>query len=243
MTPKLGPVLIKNLIAYCGSAEAIVREKPANLTKIPGVGPKIEQGLKAVDQEAVDSELQFIADNNIRPLYFLEKDYPERLKDLDDAPPLLFFKGQGDMQKRRSLGIVGTRQATRYGKECCEKIVSALAPFDVSIVSGLAHGIDETGHQAALKNNLETIGVLGHGLNHLYPAQNQRLADKMLDQGGLLTEFPSHIKPLRDNFPARNRIIAGSVDGLLVAETGTKGGALITAEIAYSYNMELLVFP
>ncbi len=243
LTPRLGPVLIKNLIAYCGSPEAVVREKPANLAKIPGVGAKIGENLKNVAEEEVDEELQFIEDHGVQPLYFLEKDYPDRLKDLDDAPPLLFLKGNTDLNKQKLLGIVGTRRATSYGKDRVRQVVEDLSSNDVTIVSGLAHGIDEMGHQAALKNDLETIGVLGHGLSHLYPAQNQALAEKISAQGGLLTEFPSSFGPLKDNFPARNRIIGGMVDGLLVAETGTKGGALITAEIAYSYNRELMVFP
>lgn len=243
MTPKLGPVLIKNLIAYCGSAEGVLREKPNTLAKIPGVGPKIGENLKNVDAARVDQELDFIAKHNIRPLYFLEKDYPERLKDLDDAPALLFYKGSGDLNKTKSLGIVGTRRCTHYGKETVRQMVEGLRSFDINIVSGLAHGIDETGHRAALENDLETIGVLAHGLNHVFPVQNTNLADNMTNQGGLLTEFPSGYGPYKDNFPARNRIIAGLVDGLIVAESGIKGGALITADIAYSYNREVLAIP
>ena len=243
MTPALGPITIKNLIAYCGSPEAVFREKYRHLEKIPGVGKKIGRQLQQVEEAQVEQEMQFIEANDVQPLYFLSRDYPERLKDLDDSPPLLFFKGNAEMNKQRVLGIVGTRRATTYGKDCCRQVVSDLADYDVTVISGLAHGIDETAHQAALKNDLETIGVLGHGFSTLYPAQNQGLADKMLHKGGLLTEFLSPMMPVRDNFPARNRIIAGLVDGLLVVETGTKGGALITAEIAYSYNRELMVFP
>lgn len=243
MTNKLGPVLIKNLIAYCGSAEGVLKEKPANLAKIPGIGPTIGENIKSVKEEDVEKELRYIEENALETLYFLDPNYPERLKDLDDAPPLLYFKGEGGLNKPKTLGIVGTRRATSYGKEMVHKVMEELKVFDVSIVSGLAHGIDETAHQAALKHDLQTIGVLGHGMEYLYPAQNANLAEKMLSQGGLLTEFPSSFKPLRDNFPARNRIIAGTVDGLLIAETGLKGGALITGEIAFSYNRELMVFP
>ncbi len=243
MTPQLGPVLIKNLIAYCGSAERVLKEKTTNLAKIPGIGKQIGDNIKSVKEEDIEKELHYIEANDIVPLYFLEANYPERLKDLDDAPPLLFFKGQGALNKPKTLGIVGTRRATSYGKDMVHKIVEDLAGFDITIVSGLAHGIDEASHQAALKNDLPTIGVLAHGMKYLYPAQNANLSEKMLSQGGLLTEFPSTMKPLPDNFPARNRIIAGTIDGLLIAETGEKGGALITGEIAYSYNREIMALP
>jgi DNA processing protein len=243
MTPNLGAVTLKNLIAYCGSPEAVVQEKPDHLRRIPGIGEKTAEGMGAVSQAQVDQEMAFIQEAGIEPLYFLEKGYPERLKDLNDAPVLLFYKGQPALNRHHAIGVVGTRRATAYGKAMCRELIAGLASYEPLVVSGLAHGIDETAHQAALKQEVPTVAVLGHGLHMCYPAQNEGLARQMQQSGGLLTEYTTQVRTVKDNFPARNRIIAGLLDGLLVVETGTKGGALITADIADSYNREVMTVP
>jgi len=176
-------------------------------------------------------------------LFFRDKDYPFRLKNCYDSPVLLYWKGNADLNTAKIIGIVGTRKATDYGKNICYKLVSGLADQQVLIVSGLAYGIDSCAHRAAIESGLPTVGVLGHGLDRIYPGFNRVLAEKMMKQGGLLTDFPSGTNPDRENFPKRNRIIAGLCDGIIVVEAGRKGGALITADIANSYNRDVFAVP
>lgn len=240
----VGAITAKNLISYCGSAKNVFLKPKAFLEKIPGIGPKTIDKIKNFKaQREVEREMEFIEKHKIKPLYYQSDDFPLRLKGIIDSPILLFYKGTSDLNSSRILSIVGTRKATPYGKLMTEKIVEELAAYQVLVVSGLAYGIDQYAHKAALKNNLPTVGVLGHGLDTMYPPAHRTLAAKMLEQGGLLTEFPSGTKPDRENFPARNRIVAGMCDGLLVVESANGGGALITANIALSYNKDLLAVP
>ncbi|MGA2823625.1 MAG: DNA-processing protein DprA, partial [Bacteroidales bacterium] len=208
IVPGIGDVLGKKLVTYCGSAEAVFREKNKLLAKVPRVGGKILEALsdKSILERAV-KELAFLEKFRIRTLFFLDKDYPFRLKNCIDSPVMLYYKGTADLNGSRIIGVVGTRNATEYGRSACHKIVSDLAQDKVMIVSGLAYGIDSCAHRAALENNLETIGVLGHGLDMIYPYQNKNLAEKMMKNGGLLTDFMSETQPDRENFPKRNRII------------------------------------
>lgn len=246
MVHNVGNVTIKNLIAYSGSPAAVFNEKKAHLEKIPGVGKQIARNIGQLtksDMERIDAELTFIEKHEIQPLYYLKQNFPDRLKDLDDGPVLLFSKGQIDLNRSRMLAVVGTRRATEYGKYICGKIVEGLNPYDPAIVSGLAYGIDQVGHSAALKHGLPTIGILAHGLDRVYPEQHRAMAVKMLDNGGLLTEYPSGVNPDAGNFPDRNRIVAGLVDGVLVVESGEKGGALITAKLAFEYNRDVMAVP
>jgi DNA processing protein len=244
MVPGIGDVLGKKLVTYCGSAEAVFREKNKLLAKVPRVGGKILEALsgKSILERAA-KELAFIEKFRIRALFFLDKDYPFRLKNCIDSPVILYYKGTADLNGSRIVGVVGTRNATDYGKSSCHKIITDLAQDKVIIVSGLAYGIDSCAHRAALENNLETIGILGHGLDRIYPYQNRILAEKMMKNGGLLTEFMSDTQPDRENFPKRNRIIAGICDAILVVEAADKGGALITAEIGNSYNRDVFAVP
>ncbi|MBM3435895.1 MAG: DNA-protecting protein DprA [Bacteroidetes bacterium] len=156
---------------------------------------------------------------------------------------MLYYKGNADLNNEKIISVVGTRRASDYGKEICNKIIEDLAPLKVLVVSGLAYGIDSKAHQAALGFNLETIGVLAHGLDRIYPYSNRSLAEKMIHSGGLVTDFLSKTNPDRENFPKRNRIIAGMSDALVVIETAMKGGALITANIANSYNRDVFAVP
>ena len=240
----VGPVLAKNLISYCGGVEAVFREKVTNLEKIPGVGSVIAKSIRSFsDFKRAEDEIQFIQKYKIKPVFILDKEYPERLKNCIDAPVLLYFKGNENLNSSRTVAFVGTRNATGYGKEQTENLIADLAAYNVTIISGLAYGIDITSHKAALKNNLNTIAVLAHGLDRIYPTAHKSTAQKMVEQGGLLTEYMSGTIPDRENFPSRNRIVAGISDAVVVIEAGATGGALITAEIANNYNRDVFALP
>jgi DNA processing protein len=242
--PKVGPVLAKNLIAYCGSAEEIFRQKKSHLVKIPGIGQKLAANIgNFKDFTRAEEEINFIEKHKIEPLFFLDENYPQRLKEIQDAPLLLYYKGNVSLNAKRVLAVVGTRKATDYGKKACERLIEELAPYNVMVVSGLAYGIDYLAHKASVNIGLPTVGVMGNGLDKIYPNQHRGLAVKMIENGGLLTEYLSGTEPEREHFPARNRIVAGMADGLVLVETAKKGGALITAEIASSYNREVFAFP
>jgi len=244
MIRNVGNVLAKNLISYCGSVEAVFKEKVSHLEKIPGVGSIVAKSVKAFnDFQRAEDEMKFMDKYKITPLFFLDKEYPERLKNCMDAPVMLYYKGNSDLNAQRMIAFVGTRKATEYGKQQTEKVIDELATYKVTVTSGLAYGIDICAHKAALKNNLNTIAVLAHGLDRIYPTQHKAIAQKMLEQGGLLTEYMSGTNPDRENFPSRNRIVAGISDAVVVMEAGTRGGALITAEIANTYNRDVFALP
>lgn len=242
LVPGIGDVLGKKLITYCGSAEAVFREKKQLLKKIPRIGEVIISSLKQSHcLSRAEQELKFIEKFHIQPICFLDENYPKRLKECHDAPVLLYYKGTVDLNHEKVLAVVGTRTPSNYGKTMCESIVREMN--DVLIVSGLAYGIDAISHKTAIEHHLNTVGVLGHGLDIIYPALNGKLAEKMLEQGGLLTEFISKTPPDRENFPRRNRIVAGMVDAVLVIESGKKGGSLITADLANGYNRDIFALP
>lgn len=242
----IGNNLAKNLIAYVGSEEQIFRENRKNLEKIPGIGEVLSHEIvHAKVLQRAQKELEFIVKNKINTLYFNEKSYPYRLRECADAPILLYSKGNCDINTGKFIGIVGTRNATEYGKENCRDLIKQLAnqlPNTV-IVSGLAYGVDICAHKSALDNGISTIGVIGHGLDRIYPATHRSTAVKMLENGLLLTEYISETNPDRQNFVQRNRIIAGMCDVTIVIESASKGGALITAELANDYNRDVFAFP
>jgi DNA processing protein len=244
LIPGVGSVNGKSLVAYCGGVKAVFMEKKRALLKIPGIG---EQTINAIANHNVfgraEEELAFIEKNNIAPLFYLDKEYPIRLKQCHDSPLMLYYKGTSNLNAAKVVAMVGTRKATEYGRDMCRKIIEGLVEQNVLIVSGLAYGIDTWSHKAALDNKLETIGVLGHGLDRIYPFANRALAEKMTESGGLLCEYMSNTMPDRENFPMRNRIIAGISDAVIVVEAGASGGALITAEIANSYNRDVFAVP
>jgi len=244
LIPGVGDVNGKKLISYCGSPEAVFREKRKALMKIPGIGEAtVNSILSQKVLERAEKEITFIEKYSIQPLYYTDKEYPVRLKHCVDSPIMLYYKGNADLNAERVVGIVGTRRATEYGKESCKKIVEGLADTDALIISGLAYGIDTCSHKAALDNNLKTVGVVAHGLDRIYPSDNKSLAKRMQNGGGIITEFLSETNPDRENFPQRNRIIAGMVDALVVVESAKRGGALITADIANSYNRDVFAVP
>ena len=245
LIPNIGPVNAKKLIAYCGGAEAVFREKKEYLLKIPGVGDVIAASVLSQNVlKQAEEEIAFIEKHKIRSLYYLNEDFPERLKHCHDSPVMLYYKGNADLNAERSVAIVGTRRFTPYGRDMTQEIVKGLAGCGVLVVSGMAFGIDITAHRAALQEKLPTVGVLGHGLNTLYPPAHRATAERMVKgEGGLITEFMSSSPFDKENFPKRNRIIAGLADCVLVAEARREGGALITAEIANTYNRDVLAVP
>ncbi len=244
LLPNVGPVLARNLISYCGGVEQVFKTKVQKLVKIPGIGEKTAQDIVEADVLGLaENEINFIEKNKIQPLFFLDENYPLRLKECYDSPLMLYYKGNAELNVQKTVGIVGTRNATDYGKTVCEKILEALSFLDVLVVSGLAYGIDICAHKLSLEKGLKTVGVLGHGLHLIYPAVHKSVAEKMQSQGGLLTEFTSQSDFNKENFPRRNRIIAGLVDALIVVETKKRGGSIITAEIANTYNREVFAVP
>ena len=246
LLPKIGNVTAKKLIAYTGSIEAVFREKRRNLKKIPGIGSALAEYI--VKQNVLDiaeSEINLMERNQVEAKFYLDREYPERLRHCNDAPVILYQKGDCDLNKNKVLSFVGTRNATPYGKQMCEKLIGDLRSrgHEVLIVSGLAYGIDICSHRGAMKNELETVAVLGHGLGNLYPASHKSTAMAITQKGCLISEFRFWEKPEPAFFVKRNRIVAGMADATIVIESGLKGGALITADIASSYNRDVFAVP
>ena len=245
LIPGIGDVNAKKLIAYCGGAEAVFEEKRKNLLNIPGIGERTVESIVSQNVlQRAERELNFADRNGIRILYYLNSDYPRRLKHCYDSPVIIYCKGYTDLNVEKIVGVVGTRNVTDYGKTLTEKLIQDLVDDDVLVVSGLAYGVDTCAHKAALKNNLTTAAVLAHGFQTIYPSANASLSRKMIESGGcLLTEHISGTEPDKENFPKRNRIVSGMIDCLVVVESAAKGGALITAEIANNYDREVFAFP
>lgn len=241
----IGDVLSKNLLAYCGSAEQVFKTNKAQLEKIPGIGFMLAKSISQSNDvlNRADKEIDYIEKNNIKPLFFTDKDYPSRLKNCYDSPVMLYYKGSADLNTEKIVSVVGTRTPSPYGKLMTEKLIQDLRSSGILVVSGLAYGIDITAHKVALENELQTVGVLAHGLDRIYPAVHSNYADKMIHQGGLLSEFMSETNPDRENFPKRNRIVAGMCDALIVVESKKEGGSLITATIANAYSKDVFAFP
>ena len=246
LIPGIGDILAKKLISYCGGVEAVFSEKKAALMKIPNVGETLANSIVHHDVLAkAEKETEFIFKHHINCAFYLDDDYPLRLKNCPDSPVIFFYRGDVDFENPKIVSIVGTRQATNYGKDLCNKLVDELYQRNHNpvVVSGLAYGIDVCAHRAALRNGLPTIAVLGHGLKTLYPAAHAATAREIIGNGALLTEFLSDTPIDRNNFVRRNRLIAGLADLTVVVESNIRGGALITADIANSYNRDVFAFP
>ena len=247
LLPGIGPQLTRQLMSYGGAAKNVLMMPPGKLRRIPGVGDATIKTLTGAEREKAlrkaESDLKKAEKDGVEILFYTSKRFPSRLKQLPDAPAILYYQGTADLNPAKSVALVGTRQATDYGREQTERIIKGLLPHRPLVVSGLAYGIDIMAHRAALQEGLETIGVMATGLDLMYPAAHRKTADKMREQGGLLTEYPFGTPPDRYNFPARNRIIAGLADGTVVVEAAVKGGALITAELALSYDRDVLAVP
>ncbi len=242
--PNLGDSSIKKLIQTVGNAEAVLSEKKSNLLKIPGIGAiKIKSIHNKIHQSAADEELKFIKKNNITISPYTDPNYPKRLKQCIDSPILLFSTGKIILDNRPVISIVGTRKITRYGIHFCEELIENLKPFNPIIVSGYAYGVDITAHKAAIKNNLQTIACLGHGLNQIYPKNHKQYMTSMENNGGFYTDFWSTDKFTPQNFLKRNRIIAGISQATIVIESAEKGGSLATAQMANSYFRDVFAVP
>ncbi len=244
LLPQIGPITGKKLISYCGGVKEVFETSQKDLNKIPGIGSLLIKTLKEKRVfERAEKELMFIQENQIVPLFFLDADYPKSLLPLPDSPIMLYLKGNTKLNGNRTVGIVGTRRPTPEGIANCEAIVEYLKPYGIQIISGLAYGIDATAHRKAVENNISNIGVLGHGLDMIYPSNHRALAKSMLNKGGLLSEFPSKTEPDKERFPMRNRIIAGLSNALIVIETAYSGGSMITADMAFNYNKDVFAIP
>lgn len=240
----IGATLSKIIVAYFGDAEKVFAGNEKRLMKVPGIGEKTVAQLNFAEAlRKAEAEMKFIEKHNIDVFLYTDPRYPKRLKNCNDAPLLLYSRGNANLNKQHVISIVGTRNATDYGRQLCRQLIEELQQYNVLIVSGLALGIDVAAHKECLRLNIPTIGVLGHGHDRLYPSQNRSVAERMLENGGILTEYPSGTRPDREKFPARNRIVAGMADATIVVEASIKGGALITAEIANSYNRDVFAFP
>ena len=242
--PNIGDVHAKALINIYGDAASVFKAPKKQLEHIEGIGTIRAASIKHFnDFKRCEEEIAFIEKYKISPLFITDKNYPQRLLNCYDSPALLYYRGSANLNAPRIISIVGTRNNSDYGKQVCENMMEDLSGQNILIISGLAFGIDTIAHKAALKNNMETVAVLAHGLDMIYPPQNKSLAKQMTAQGGLLTDFKSNTNPDKQNFPKRNRIVAGICDALIVIESAKKGGSLITAEIANSYNKDVFAIP
>ncbi|MDR3269041.1 MAG: DNA-processing protein DprA [Tannerella sp.] len=244
----VGSVLTRHLLQYFGEIDIIFSEKRQVLEKVPGIGIHTAEKIVALRTDALkraEQELAFVEKNKIRLYSMLDDDYPIRLRECQDAPVVCYVKGNVNLNAHRILSVVGTRNATDYGRQLTASLIKELSDMipGLLIVSGLAYGIDICAHRSALKNGLPTVGVLAHGLDRIYPTVHRGTAIEMIHQGGLLTDFINGTSPERENFLQRNRLIAGLADATIVVESAEKGGALVTADIALSYGREVYAFP
>lgn len=240
----VGDIMGKKLLQSFGNASDIFKAKNAQLAAVDGIGSVLLKNLrdKTIFQKA-ESELEFIKKNKINVSYFQDQKYPEKLKHCFDVPILIFTAGNIDFEKKKMISIVGTRQITSYGTDFCRKLIEDLAPLDPIIVSGFAYGVDIVAHQAAMDYNLQTIGVLAHGLNRIYPSSHKKYMARLEENGGFITEFWSDSNPDKEKFVRRNRIVAGMTEATIVIESADKGGSLITANMANDYNRDVFAVP
>jgi len=240
----VGDIMAKKLINHCGSAESVFKTKASQIAAIDGIGSVLLQKLKDKTVfEKAEQELEFIKSSKIDVAYFQDENYPDRLKHCIDGPVLLFTSGNIDLKNKKIISIVGTRQITSYGMEFCRKLIEDIAPLDPVIVSGFAYGVDIFAHQLAMEHDLQTIGVVAHGLNQIYPKTHKKYVAKVEQNGGFMTEFWSSSNPEKENFVRRNRIVAGISEATIVIESAERGGSLITANIANDYNRDVFAVP
>ncbi len=244
LIPGIGQKGVKQLISYCGSASEVIKTPKSRLIKIPGIGYKMAEAVRAASTiSEAEQIIKSCQAKEIEIVSYTDPRFPKRLKAIHDSPNILYVKGQGDLNPSRSISIVGARKATNYGKAITEQIVSELELIGVTVVSGLAYGIDISAHKAALKKSLPTFGVIAGGLDCIYPSSHKKYAQEMMELGGLITESKLGTKPDAHLFPVRNRIIAGLSDATIVVEAAERGGALITASLADSYNRHVFAVP
>lgn len=241
---KIGDITAKKLIEHCGSPVEIFKEKAKALQSINGIGHNTIKSLQDTSLlKMAEKELEYMEKNNIKHWYFKEEDYPSLLKNCVDGPILLFHSGNINLKNKKTISILGTRKITNYGRNNCEKIIAELSLLNPVIISGFAYGTDITAHKASVKNKLQTIGCMAHGLNQTYPKVHKKYLQEIEENGGFITEFWSSSNPEKENFVKRNRIIAGISEATLIIESAESGGSLTTADIANSYNREVFAIP
>ena len=245
LVPGVGFIHAKSLLTYFGSAKAIFKAREKTLMKVPGIGSITAGNIRNQNVlNRAEAEVEFIRRHRIKTFFYQDGDYPYRLKVCEDAPLILFAHGKVDFSRDKMIAVVGTRHATEYGRKFCDELIAGMSAREgYCVVSGLAYGIDIAAHKACLKHGVPTIGVLGHGLDQIYPSLHRPVAEKMLEDGGLVTDFLSHTEIERQNFLRRNRIIAGLTDAVVIVESAERGGALVTADIAWSYNRDVFAVP
>lgn len=242
--PNLGDNSIKKLVQIVGSPQGVLAEKKSNLLKISGIGKAKIQSIHDVSHAiAAEKELEFMAKNNVKCFSYLESDYPYYLKQSFDGPVVLFYTGNMNLAVPKIISIVGTRKITNYGTQFCQQLIADLAAYQPLIVSGFAYGVDITAHKAAIQHNLQTVACLGHGLNQIYPQVHKKYMHQMEANGGFLSDFWSDASFVPQNFLRRNRIIAALSQATIVIESAEKGGSLVTAELANSYNRDVFALP
>lgn len=242
----VGDILARNLLESVGDEKTIFRLSKKQLMSIPNFSSVLANEI--LDPQVLrkaEKELDFITKNNIQTFFYKDDDYPYRLKECIDAPIIFYYKGCADLNNSKIISVVGTRKSNNYGNDFCDRFIEDIASLfpGILIISGLAYGIDIQSHKAAIKANLPTVGVLAHGLDRIYPAIHRKVAVDMLNRGGLLTEFISQTEPDKFNFVRRNRIVAGLSDATIVVQSDIKGGSLITADLANSYDREVFALP
>lgn len=244
LTPQVGNKTFRILINHFKSAEKVFQASLNELAMAPGLRKDAANNiLNKISFKIAEKNIKDTLKSNGKILYYQSSEFPQRLLRINDFPPLLFYLGNADLNPSKAISIVGTRQITNYGKELVNNIIEDLSSYNPQIISGLALGVDFNSHQKALNRNLDTIAVMATGLNKIYPSNHQNLSQKIQQQGGLLTEYPFDSKPDAMKFPARNRIIAGLSDAVIVVEAAKKGGALITAQFGNQYNIDVLACP
>ncbi len=244
LVQQVGCVHARTLLETFGSAEAVFRASASELEKLEGIGPARARYITEFRNfSRAEKEVRFLERYHIEALTLTDPRYPRRLLPCYDAPVVLYYKGVADLNPAKIISVIGTRRYSDYGKQVTERLIREIAPYCPIIVSGLAFGIDAIAHKAALKQSLETVGVLAHGLGTIYPPEHTALSKEMIRQGGLLTEFVSDTKPDKHQFPIRNRIVAAISDAAVITETGVKGGSMITADLANGYHKEVFAFP
>ncbi len=240
----IGPASARKLLRHFGTARAVFAARPRDLMQVNGLNVgRVTSVLKFKDFTSLEKELRWCENEGVELLSVMKSHYPNRLKHCDDAPVLLFKKGNADLSAERIVSVIGTRRITDYGKQLAREIVESLLPYGVTIVSGLAYGVDIEAHKAAIDLGMPTVAVLGHGLNRIYPSSHTRHARAMQEHGALLSEFTTDTQPDRENFPMRNRIVAGISDATIVVESGASGGSMITADLANGYSRDVFAVP
>jgi len=240
----LGPIMGRQLVAHCGGIEAVWQESESSLRAIPDVSGSIIELITSSDPEALAApDIEYCQKEGVKINCFLDDDYPTRFKHMSDAPMVFYSRGQFDPHHQRTVAIVGTRKPSPYGVQMCEELVADLQPYNVQIYSGMAYGIDSIAHRKANERGIENIAVMGTGMDVIYPASHRELYREIQRNGAILTEYPIDMRIDWENFPRRNRLIAGLADVVIVVQSASRGGSLITADFGNQYFKDVFAIP